>query len=123
MRNISFVGVDWPQELDQVNFILVLDLLFLHSQVIVILVVSINYHLIQVADDSNMRVSLNVIFSPLLKLSFFHKNVRLVHDLQIESVVLINAFDFIVLCVFNQLQDVIALHDNLLLLFSGHIVA
>ena len=70
-----------------------------------------------------MRVSLNVIFSPLLKLSFFHKNVRLVHDLQIESVVLINAFDFIVLCVFNQLQDVIALHDNLLLLFSGHIVA
>ena len=123
MRNISFVGVDWPQELDQVNFILVLDLLFLHSQVIVILVVSINYDLIQVADDSNMRVSLNVIFSPLLKLSFFHKNVRLVHDLQIESVVLINAFDFIVLCVFNQLQDVIALHDNLLLLFSGHIVA
>lgn len=123
MRNISFVGVDWPQELDQVNFILVLDLLFLHSQVIVILVVSINYDLIQVADDSNMRVSLNVIFSPLLKLSFFHKNFRLVHDLQIESVVLINAFDFIVLCVFNQLQDVIALHDNLLLLFSGHIVA
>lgn len=66
---------------------LVLDLLLLHPQVVVVLEVSVDNHLVQVADDPDLCIGLDIVLSPLLQVAVFHVHLVLVHYLHEQPVV------------------------------------
>lgn len=116
-------GVERPDEVNQVILALILDLLLLHSQVIIVAIVGIDDHLIQMSDDADLRIGLYVILSPLLQLALFHVNLGLVHDLYVQSLILVDRVDFAVLGILDQLEHVVTVHDDAFLLLSRHVVS
>lgn len=70
-----------------------------------------------------MSVGLHIPLAPLLQLCLLDIYLVFVHDFVINLLVLALALDLAVLCVFDELQHVVALQDDLLLLLAAHIVA
>ena len=70
-----------------------------------------------------MRISLHIVFGPLLQLALLDENFGLVHYFHVETVVLVDRVDLAALGVLNQLQHVVAVDNNSLLLLSRHVVA
>lgn len=116
-------GVERLDKLDHVMLGFVLDFLLLQPQIVVVLVVRTHHHLIQMPNNPYLRIRFDVVITPLLQLAFLHVNLALVHNLQVQLVILIEGLYFAILCVLNQLQHVVTIHDYLLLLLSAHIAA
>lgn len=58
--------VERAYKVNKVVLALILDLLLLHAQVVVITVVGIHYDLVEVANNADLSISLDVVFSPFL---------------------------------------------------------
>jgi len=52
-------------------------------------------------NNPNMRISLHIILSPFLKLTFLNEDLGLVHYLDVELMVLLDALEFVYLGVLN----------------------
>ena len=74
-------------------------------------------------NDANVSVCLDVILGPFFQLCLLHKNLRLIHDFHVQSVVVVKALKFAVLRLVNQFEDVVAFLDYLLLVISSHVGA
>jgi hypothetical protein len=114
-------AVEGSDELDHVALALVLYLLLLHAQVVVVLEVGVHDDLVQVSNDADVGVGLDVVLGPLLELSLLHEHLRLVHDFDVQSVVLLETLELTALGIVNQLQNVVAFLNDFLFLFSAHV--
>ena len=102
-------------------FVLVLNFLLLHSQVIIVFKVGVYNYLIQMSNNPNLCIGLGITLRPLLELTFLYKHLGSVHYLHVQLVVVFIVCYVSVLSLFYHLQHRLALHNDLLLLFSTHI--
>lgn len=96
-------GVERSDKLNQIRLVLVLNLLLFHPQVVVVLEVSVDDHLVQVPDDSDLGIGLDIVLSPLLQVAFLDVDLPLVHYLHEQSVVFLVRLNLAVLRVLDQL--------------------
>lgn len=113
--------IEWSDKFDELRFVFVFDFLLLHPEVVIVFEVGVDDDLVEVADDPDLGVGLDIIFRPLLQVGFLHVNLALVHNLQVQFVVVVEAFNFAILGVLDQPQGVIALQNYLLLLLPAHV--
>lgn len=116
-------GVEGADELHEIRLALVLNLLLLHAKIIVVAVVGVDDDLVQVADDADLCVGLHITLCPLFELCLLDVDLVFVHDFVIDLLVLALALDLAVLGVFDQLQHVVALQNDLFFLLAAHVVA
>lgn len=116
-------GVEGLDKFNHLALSFVLDLLLFQPQVVIVLVVSTHDHLVEMADYPDLRISLHVILAPFLQLAFLNVNFRFVHYLDIELTILLRLLDLATLSILNKFQHVIAIHNDFLLLLSGHVTA
>ena len=88
------LAVERFDKFDDIFFPFVLDFLFLHPQVVIVLEVGVHDHLVQMPNYANMSVGLHIIVGPLIQFAFLHVHLGFVHYLQVQSVVLIEPFKF-----------------------------
>ena len=120
---IQSLAVEWLDEFYHILLALILDLLLLHPQVVVILEVCVHDYLVQMADYADMSIGLDIVVCPLLQLTLSNIYLRFVHYLHKQTMVLIKTVEFSILCIFDQLEDIFTLLDNLFFFLSGHIGA
>ena len=74
------------------------------------------------ANHADLNVGAHISLAPFLQLSLLYVNLRLVHDLQVEFVVVFGSLELTVLHALDHLENVVAPHDDLLLLVTSHVV-